>query len=205
MGLDQDTERTADDILAFIEAAKIPMLTINLLYALPQTPLWRRLEKEGRILSDGTGGEESNVQFLLPRETVRANWLKCVTRANEPEALYRRFQHQIEHTFPNRFNPGKWRKVEKRDVRQGLGMLARILLRVGVLSNYRRIFWKMAWPALKAGKIEPVIHVGLISHHLIRFARDCAAGVGEYSFYSKKGAGRRARSAAKPEPVSAAG
>jgi radical SAM superfamily enzyme YgiQ (UPF0313 family) len=66
MGLDQDTERTAEDILAFIEASKIPMLTINLLYALPMTPLWRRLEKEGRILSDGTGGEESNVKFLLP-------------------------------------------------------------------------------------------------------------------------------------------
>ena len=205
MGLDQDTERTADDILAFIEAAKIPMLTINLLYALPKTPLWRRLEKEGRILSDGTGGEESNVKFLLPREAVRASWLKCVMRANEPEALYRRFQHQIAHTFPHRFKPGQWRRVEKRDVQHGLGILARVLWRVGVLSNYRRVFWRMAWPALKSGNIEPVIHVGLVGHHLIHFARDCEAGVGEYSFYSEKGAGPKVRSAAKPEPVSAAG
>jgi len=85
MGLDQDTERTAEDILAFIEASKIPMLTINLLYALPMTPLWRRLEKEGRILSDGTGGEESNVKFLLPREIVRRNWLQAVAESNLPE------------------------------------------------------------------------------------------------------------------------
>jgi hypothetical protein len=46
----------------------------------------------------------------------------------------------------------------------------------------------MAKPALKKGDIEPVIHVGLVAHHLIHFARDCAAGVGEYSFYSEAGA-----------------
>ncbi|HTD52668.1 MAG TPA: DUF4070 domain-containing protein, partial [Thermoanaerobaculia bacterium] len=126
-------------------------------------------------------------------------------RANEPEALYRRFQHQIAHTFPHRFHPGQWRKVEKRDVQHGLGILARVLWRVGVLSNYRRVFWRMAWPALKSGNIEPVIHVGLVGHHLIHFARDCQAGVGEYSFYSEKGAGPKVRSAAKPKPVSAAG
>jgi radical SAM superfamily enzyme YgiQ (UPF0313 family) len=205
MGLDQDSERTADDILAFIEAAQIPMLTINLLYALPKTPLWRRLEKEGRIRSDGAGGEESNVEFLLPRETVRASWLKCVTRANEPDALYRRFQHQIEHTFAHRFDPGKWRKVEKEDVRQGLGILRRVIWRVGVRSDYRRVFWRMAWPALKSGDIEPVIHIGLVAHHLIQFARDCEAGIGEYSFYSERGATREREAETSTQNVTATG
>ncbi len=48
----------------------------------------------------------------------------------------------------------------------------------------------MAWPALKTGNIEAVIHVGLVGHHLIHFARDCEAGVGEYSFYSEAGSAR---------------
>jgi radical SAM superfamily enzyme YgiQ (UPF0313 family) len=205
MGLDQDTERTGDDILSFIDTAKIPMLTINLLYALPKTPLWRRLEAEGRLLSDGTGGAESNVKFLLPREVVRANWLSCVTRANEPETLYRRFAHQIEKTYPNRFDPGSWRKVVRADVMHGFALLARILWRVGILSDYRRTFWRMAWPNLKKGNIEPVIHVGLVGHHLIHFARDCKAGVGEYSFYSEKRTARRSRSAASSQPARAAG
>ncbi len=204
MGLDQDTEGTADDILTFIEASKIPMLTINLLYALPKTPLWRRLEKEGRILSDGTGGEESNVKFLLPREVVRKNWLTCVTESNRPEPLYRRFQHQIENTYPNRFDPGALRKVEKGDVANGLKILARILWRVGARSDYRMVFWRMAGPALKRGNIEAVIHVGLVAHHLIHFARDCEAGVGEYSFYSEKGS-VPARSPATSQPAPAAG
>ncbi len=205
MGLDQDTERTADDLLAFIEASKIPMLTINLLYALPRTPLWRRLEKEGRLLSDGAGGAESNVEFLLPRELVRANWLKCVTESYRPEPLYRRFQHQIERTYPNRFDPGPLRKVERGDVVNGFKILARILWRVGLLSDYRKTFWRMAKPAFKKGDIEPVIHVGLVAHHLIHFARDCEAGVGEYSFYSEKGAAVRRIPLGPPIPEEAPG
>src|SRR5215831_10383981 len=162
LGLDQDTADTADSILSFIEASKIPMLTINLLYALPKTPLWRRLEKEGRILSDGAGGAESNVKFRLPREVVRRSWLKCVTEANAPEPLYRRFQHQIENTYPNRFKPGALLKVERSDVANGLKILARILWRVGVLSDYRKTFWRMAIPALKRLDVESVIHAGLV-------------------------------------------
>jgi radical SAM superfamily enzyme YgiQ (UPF0313 family) len=204
MGLDQDTERTAEDILAFIEASNIPMLTINLLYALPMTPLWRRLEKEGRILSDGTGGEESNVKFLLPREVVRKNWLKAVAESNRPEPLYRRFQHQIEKTYPNRFQPGALRKVERGDVANGFKILGRILWRVGVRSDYRRTFWQMARPALKSGNIEAVIHVGLVAHHLIHFARDCEAGVGEYSFYAEKGS-EPPRPGSASEPARATG
>jgi radical SAM superfamily enzyme YgiQ (UPF0313 family) len=184
LGLDQDTPDTADTILSFIEASKIPMLTINLLYALPKTPLWRRLEKEGRILSDGAGGAESNVRFLLPREVVRRSWLKCVTEANAPESLYRRFQHQIDRTYPNRFKPGALMKVGRADVIHGLKILSRILWRVGVLSDYRKTFWRVAIPALKSLDVESVIHAGLVGHHLIRFARDCEAGVGEYSFYA---------------------
>jgi radical SAM superfamily enzyme YgiQ (UPF0313 family) len=204
MGLDQDTERTAEDILAFIEASKIPMLTINLLYALPMTPLWRRLEKEGRILSDGTGGEESNVKFLLPREVVRKNWLKAVAESNRPEPLYRRFQHQIENTYPHRFQPGALRRVERGDVANGFKILGRILWRVGVRSDYRAVFWRMARPALKAGNIEAVIHVGLVAHHLIHFARDCEAGIGEYSFYAEKGS-EAPRAAVAREPTRATG
>ncbi len=53
LGLDTDGPETADHILDFIGASQIPVLTINILYALPKTPLWGRLEREGRLSSDG--------------------------------------------------------------------------------------------------------------------------------------------------------
>src|SRR5246500_1845425 len=47
MGLDTDKPGTADALIDFVEKSRIPLLTINLLQALPKTPLWDRLEKEG--------------------------------------------------------------------------------------------------------------------------------------------------------------
>jgi hopanoid C-2 methylase len=45
----------------------------------------------------------------------------------------------------------------------GLAVLARLVWRVGIRGDYRRTFWKMAWPALRAGKIESLIHVALVT------------------------------------------
>jgi len=66
----------------------------------------------------------------------------------------------------------------------GFGILGRLLWRVGVLSDYRRTFWRLAWPALKKGDIEPLIHTAIVSYHLIAFTRDCLEGIGEASFYA---------------------
>jgi hypothetical protein len=58
----------------------------------------------------------------------------------------------------------------------GLGPLAKLLWRIGVRSDYRREFWRFACPKLTRGEIETVIRAGLVSRHLIRFARQASAG-----------------------------
>jgi radical SAM superfamily enzyme YgiQ (UPF0313 family) len=183
LGLDTDGPDTADRIIEFIRASHIPVLTINVLYALPKTPLWKRLEAEGRLLTDA--GRESNVAFKLPYETVQQMWRRCITAAYEPEAVYARFAHNIAHTFRHRKQyPMNAQRASWQNVRMGLGILARLIWRVGVLSDYRRTFWRLAWPSLKAGDIEPLIHTAIVSHHLIAFTRDCLDGAGESSFYA---------------------
>ncbi|HEV8586817.1 MAG TPA: B12-binding domain-containing radical SAM protein [Methylomirabilota bacterium] len=183
LGLDTDTPETADHIIEFIRESRIPLLTINVLYALPKTPLWRRLAAEDRLVPEA--GRESNVAFRLPYETVIDMWRRCITAAYEPEALYARFAHQVTHTFARRKDyPVNAQRASWANVRMGVGILARLILRVGVLGRYRRTFWRMAWPALRTGKIEALIHVALVSHHLIEFTRDCVEGLGESSFYA---------------------
>jgi len=185
IGLDTDTPETGDRILEFIRLSQIPMLTINLLYALPRTPLWRRLEAEGRLIFEE--GRESNVDFLLPYEQVIAMWRRCITTAYKPEFLYQRYAYQCEQTYPNRIKvPNSPARTSGANIRKGLTMLGKILLRVGLLGNYRSTFWKLAKPALKAGNIESVIHVGLVGHHLIKFAQECGRGDESASFYSQK-------------------
>jgi len=183
LGLDTDGPDTAGHIVEFIHASQIPVLTINILYALPKTPLWRRLEAEGRLLNDER--RESNVEFKLPYETVRDMWRQCITAAYTPEAVYERFAHNITHTFSRRKKyPVSPQRASWSNVRMGLGILGRLIWRVGVLGDYRRTFWRLAWPALRRGDIEPLIHTAVVSYHLIAFTRDCLEGVGESSFYA---------------------
>jgi len=183
LGLDTDDAGTADRIIAFIGASGIPVLTINVLYALPKTPLWSRLEAAGRLVADT--GRESNVDFLLPYETVLGMWRRCIAAAYEPAAVYARYAHQQAHTFPHRFDyPRNERRESWGNVWMGLGILARIVWRIGIRGDYRRTFWAMAKPALRAGKVEQLIHIAMVSHHLIEFTRDCLRGAGESSFYA---------------------
>jgi hopanoid C-2 methylase len=183
LGLDTDGPETADRILDFVRASHIPVLTINILYALPKTPLWRRLAAEGRLLPDGE--RESNVVFRLPYETVIGMWRRCIATAYEPAALYARFAHNITHTFSRRKPyPMSPHRASWRNTVMGVAMLGRILWRIGVCAHYRRTFWRLALPLLRRGDIEPVIHAAVVSHHLIEFTRDCLAGAGESAFYA---------------------
>ncbi len=185
MGLDTDTDDTCDRILEFIRLSQIPLLTINLLHALPRTPLWRRLEQEGRLVFDEN--RDSNVEFLMPYEQVVEMWRRCITTAYEPEFLYQRFTYHLEHTYPNRIKvPNSPARVSRANIIKGLTYLTNIVVRVGIFGNYRQTFWKMARETLKKGDIEGFINVGLVGHHLIKFAAECGMGQESASFYSQK-------------------
>jgi radical SAM superfamily enzyme YgiQ (UPF0313 family) len=185
LGLDTDTPESGRRILEFIEASRIPMLTINLLQALPKTPLWDRLKRAGRLIESDT--RESNVDFLLPLDEVLRMWRDTMAKAYEPGALFSRYEHQVAHAYANRWpRPASPQRVSWRNIRMGLAILGRIVWDIGVKSDYRRVFWAFAWPKLKRGDIDTVIQVGLTTRHLITFARKATSGEANASHYSAK-------------------
>ena len=185
LGLDTDTPQTADHLIEFIDQSRIPMLTINLLQALPKTPLWDRLHAAGR-LSDAAD-RESNVVFLRPYDEVLSSWRRSIRHAYTPEAIYRRFAWNTEHTYINRITPPLSRgRLNAANLRRAALMVTRLLVRVGLFGDYRRIFWRMAWPALRTGRIEELIHVGIVAHHMIVFARACDEGRENASFFAER-------------------
>ena len=185
IGLDTDTPSTGERIVEFIESSGIPMLTVNILHALPKTPLWRRLEAADRIVKI-SAGRESNVEFLMPYERVVEMWLKCVTAAFTPEAIYNRFEYQSRHTYPyHKQIPPTPARVNASNIRKALSILARIFWHVGIRSSYRKLFWQRFWHCLRNGKVEEFIHTAVVSHHMILFARDCALGEAEKCFYGE--------------------
>ncbi len=184
MGLDTDTPETCDQILDFIQTSHIPMLTINLLYALPKSPLWRRLEQEGRLNFEEN--RESNVEFLMPYEDVLQMWERCITAAYDPEFLFERFNYQCEHTFSKRIKlPLSSARVNMKNALRGLTTLMNLFWHAGVTGSYRHAFWKMAKPRIKKGEVEHLLNTGLLAHHLIEYTRDCSSGMEFASFYSQ--------------------
>jgi len=184
-GLDTDREDTGERITQFIEQSQIPMLTINLLQALPRTPLWDRLEREGRLDQDEM--RESNVRFKLPYSDVVAMWRECMRKAYQPEALFARYTHLIQATWPKRWpRPFSRQRYSPLNVKRGLVMLAKVLWRLGVVGDYRRVFWKFALPQLIRFRIEGLLTVAIAGHHLVMFARDAVDGRANASNYSPK-------------------
>jgi radical SAM superfamily enzyme YgiQ (UPF0313 family) len=186
LGLDTDTPDSGKRLLDFVERSQIPLLTMNLLQALPRTPLWDRLKLERRLIEDDR--RESNVVFRLPYEQVLKTWRECMRVAYRPDKLYARYEQQIRVTYPNRLRPpdSVLRTPTWDNLRRALIIIGRLLWRVGVRGDYRRDFWAFALKRLRRGEIEYLVMVGLIAHHLIVFAREAASGRRDASHYAFK-------------------
>jgi radical SAM superfamily enzyme YgiQ (UPF0313 family) len=182
LGLDTETERSVERLIEFIDLAQIPVLTINLLQALPKTPLWDRLSRDGRIADDPN--LESNVHFLRPYEEVVASWRRCIEHAYSPERLFARFRHQMDVTYGNRMATPVAGKLRPGTLVMAAVMAWRMFIKVGILSDYRREFWRTAVYAFRRGQIDAAFGMGFVSHHLIRFSREALRGQQNASFYS---------------------
>lgn len=191
LGLDTDNAESADRLIEFIELSKIPLLTINILQALPKTPLWDRLARDNRIVDDP--GLESNVRFLRPYDEVIAAWRRCIAHAYDPERLFDRFYHQVEQTYVNRTNPSGRGKLTFANLRQGVVLAWRLFTHIGLRSDYRKHYWRAARHALRHGQIDAVMGMGFVAHHLIRFTREALQGRQNASFYSTRERTRQER------------
>jgi radical SAM superfamily enzyme YgiQ (UPF0313 family) len=193
LGLDTDTADTEARLKDFVDLSQIPMLTMNLLQALPKTPLWDRLQREARLVDDPT--LESNVRFLRSYDEVIGMWRRCIDYAYDPERLFARFAHQVEATYANRTIPPAAGKLTWANLKFAAIFAVRLAYHIGLKSDYRRPFWRAAKRALRRGQIDAVFGMAFIGHHLIEFSREALRGEQNASFYSQTRKGRKARRA----------
>jgi radical SAM superfamily enzyme YgiQ (UPF0313 family) len=183
LGLDSDSVDTEARLKAFIDLSQIPILTMNLLQALPKTPLWDRLAKDNRIADDPK--LESNVRFLRPYDEVVAVWRRCVAHAYDPERLFTRFIHQVDATYVNRMIGPVRGKLTRVNLKRAAVLAFRVMWQVGVRSDYRRPFWRAFRHALRRGQIDAALGMGFVAHHLVQFSREAVRGEQNASFYSQ--------------------
>jgi radical SAM superfamily enzyme YgiQ (UPF0313 family) len=103
VGFDSEKDGVADAMIDCIEATAIPVCMVGLLYALPNTQLTRRLEREGRLFppshtirrfTEEDGGDQCiaglNFATARPRRDVLKDYQKILRRIYEPAAYYAR-------------------------------------------------------------------------------------------------------------------
>lgn len=97
MGYDFDTPSAFDELIEFIETANLLMPLINVLTPFPGTKLFRRLEKEGRILhKDWQRYDGKTVVFrpaaMVPEELTE-QYRRVIRRVYSFDAIYRKLNH----------------------------------------------------------------------------------------------------------------
>ncbi|WP_375460727.1 B12-binding domain-containing radical SAM protein [uncultured Enterovirga sp.] len=182
LGLDSDSPESEIRLREFVDASNVPVLTINLLQALPRTPLWDRLEKADRL--DHDPDLQSNVRFVMPYAEVLAAWRRSIAHAYTPERLFRRFVHQMDATYAHRIKTPVRTQLTLTNLRRALVLGFNIMVRVGLMSDYRRVFWRAAREAMRRGQVEAIFNMGFVAHHMIRFTGEALAGQQNASFYA---------------------
>ena len=101
VGFDSEKGSIADGMIELIENAAIPVCMVGLLYALPNTQLTRRLEKEGRLhrtpeaYLPGSADQCTqglNFNTLRPRQEVLLDYKRILEKVYEPAAYAGRLE-----------------------------------------------------------------------------------------------------------------
>ncbi len=139
VGFDSDPENIFERQINFIQESSIPLAMVGLLTALPDTQLWKRLEKEGRLLQDSSGNNTDCSLNFIPKmdRTVLVEGYKTILRKIYGSKEY----YQRALGCLSRL------KQEKSVARQGgilsdLKTLGKIILTLGVRDKERVEFWR---------------------------------------------------------------
>jgi radical SAM superfamily enzyme YgiQ (UPF0313 family) len=99
IGFDGEKTGAGDRIVEFVSRTGIPAAMMGMLQALPNTGLWHRLEKEGRLIqekADAKGVNQTNLLNFVPTRPIRdiANeYVDAFCRLYEPNAYIDRVKH----------------------------------------------------------------------------------------------------------------
>jgi radical SAM superfamily enzyme YgiQ (UPF0313 family) len=149
IGFDNEKPGADQRLIDFARRTQIPEMFVTLLQAGPGTDLWTRLEKEGRLIqhefSDDSGSQTGLLNFVptRPIEEIVDEFIRVYDVLFDPE-LY--LERSFEHVA--RMRPLPYKKRFALPYAVEVRAVAIALFKHGILSRYRRKFWKLVHRAL---------------------------------------------------------
>jgi radical SAM superfamily enzyme YgiQ (UPF0313 family) len=191
LGFDTDTEDIFDRQINFIQKAGIPMAMIGIMLALPGTQLYRRLEKEDRILYE-TSGNNTNIfdmNFIpvMDKEQIIDGYKRILSTLYSPENYFKRSLTLISRIPDKAY---KKRSLKSNDIKAFIKSFIRIFFsRYGI--SY--IFFIIRALRLNPGNFPLAVILSINGYHFFEITRVTINSVKTASSvvnYSKKRAAK---------------
>jgi radical SAM superfamily enzyme YgiQ (UPF0313 family) len=175
IGFDSDTEDIFEQQTDFIERAAIPWAMAGFLQAPPTTPLFDRMLKEGRLLMDTTATsnfDPPNFRTLIPLPVLIEGYRGVLAALYAPSAFYDRCYRSLLQ-----WKARKPQKAPAIPLWPKLGIVVRSIVHQGILSSYRKAYWKLLLRLVARWSLNPPkFSLGfamlLSGHHFILYARN---------------------------------
>ena len=162
IGFDNDPLDVFRRQFEFIQRAGVVTAMVGLLTALPQTRLYARLAREGRILAESVGDNTSAALNFVPRLDrmhLFAGYRELMCSLYAPENYYRRVRSFLATWQPR----GPNLRLAWADV----GAFLRSLWALGFLRRGRFAFWRFFWGTLLARprKFRAAMELAILGYH----------------------------------------
>jgi len=108
VGFDTDDETIFESQLNFIQEAGVSKAMIDLLQALPNTKLYKRLEAEGRLIKTSSGiNQDSTINFTpkLNKEILINGYNGLIKKAYSPKFYFERINNFLKYYQPSKKIP----------------------------------------------------------------------------------------------------
>jgi radical SAM superfamily enzyme YgiQ (UPF0313 family) len=148
IGFDGEKPQAGDRIIQFVENTSITLAMFSMLQALPDTALWHRLEKEGRMLDQGANINQTTLMNFTPTrpiEDIAKEYVRAFWELYDPQNYLDRAYNQFLLIGEPKHNR-KSRAVDFTTIR---AMLL-IFWRQGILRKTRWTFWKYLFHIYRA-------------------------------------------------------
>jgi radical SAM superfamily enzyme YgiQ (UPF0313 family) len=170
IGFDGEKAGAGDRIVRFAEQTTIPTTTFAMLQALPNTALWHRLEKEGRLRQgkDGNINQTTLMNFVptRPLEEIAREYVEAFWQIYEPKKyLDRTYRHFLMLGAPKCKAPAKFPSLVD------LRALLIVCWRQGLKRDTRWMFWHHLFSIIKRnpGVWEHYLSVCAHNEHFLEY------------------------------------
>ncbi len=167
VGFDNDPADIFERQIDFIRKSAIPLAMVGLLNALPDTQLWRRLEREGRLLGEASGNNTVctfNFKTVMDPALLIQGYQTIMRTIYSPREYYQRALDSMRRTAQEISEPQHY------DLMNGVASFMRIMVRLGVLDSERKEFWRFLGQALAKhrDKFAETLRLAAMGYHFRR-------------------------------------